>query len=824
LNSQAKFTAAQLANAGGVSRQAVEKSLRNVPASGLTEGGIAKAWSIGALPCYMRERLAKLATQNNCRTVEDYISGAVPPWSPPIPIRQIEQRFIDAAFRLQTALLPSLGRLNDKSVADAEFTRMGRDDYRREFGHEISADHWRHLLNRTVKRAPHGQWAQVEIFLADAAFRTRVRPERAILFLHRELEDALQQFGDGSKLAPADDPKASLMHRAFVHFEQLIESSPTNKGEIKRSLIEFLRAAAPSLSRGGDGAWRRWFDDWYKCWRENGASVDALRDGRPAASGRKRPEGIEKESEKIGLLSPVYEGNEARAARVLRSRGELPLMEKHYSYDPRRNKSYLPRSIRAEATNIAIQAEPLVKGPRAEEKALPHVQRDWSCLNPGDQFEADDLTINLAWKDVLENGEIKIVRGECLVFIDRRSRMILDFVLTPGDYNGALIRWGLKKLLQDKWGCPRQALIFENSIWKSRIIIGEKRATATPWRITEDRLGTFSQDTRFAIQEARIGGLNEAGVQVRHAKPRNPETKIIEGIFNVVQNQMAIGPGFVGRNERLAGYDRALKQIADARNGKEAALDGLFSHGEMLRFLEVIFDEYNNEPQNGEMLRDENGKGMTPAEMWSAYIETHPLRKLPAEAAFLLATDMTVVRRRRDGSIQISIGGKKRVFWSKETDLLALKRDYLAFWHLEEPHLITVTDMNLKNPVLVKQRVLPADGATPEQFEEINRERKAIRESRRARFSNMRAPIINTISRDSDVSDQVRDAGAIINAQLAEEKAGEQVAARAQRRVERKIRSLGIEPLPTRIEGAEDALSLMEEAQREIAAMKGANA
>jgi hypothetical protein len=238
-----EFTAAQLANALRNSRQAVEKSLRDTPPTGATEGTLAKVWAVGVLPAYMRERLAKLAAENNCRTIEDYVSAAVKPWCPPVPREQIEQRFIDAAFQLQTALLPSLGRLNDTSLAQSEFVRMGREDYRREYGHDVSADHWRHLLNRTLQREPNGQWTRVEIFLADAAFRTRVKPERRVLFLHRELDDALQMFGDGSKLAPGDDPKASLMHRVFVHFETLVDSNPEQKREIKRTLIEYRRTA-----------------------------------------------------------------------------------------------------------------------------------------------------------------------------------------------------------------------------------------------------------------------------------------------------------------------------------------------------------------------------------------------------------------------------------------------------------------------------------------------------------------------------------------------------------------------------------------------------
>jgi hypothetical protein len=125
----------------------------------------------------------------------------------------------------------------------------------------------------------------------------------------------------------------------------------------------------------------------------------------------------------------------------------------------------------------------------------------------------------------------------------------------------------------------------------------------------------------------------------------------------------------------------------------------------------------------------------------------------------------------------------------------------------------------------VKQRELPADGATREQFDEINRERKTIRDARRARFSDVRAPIINTISRDGDVSAQVRETGRIINEQLAEESEREETVAKRVRGIERLARDRGIDPATIAteedVERIERALRLRAKAEAAIAQMEG---
>ena len=149
------YTAAELAGALGVSVEIIRRTLRDNPATGMKcmgKGVATRAWALGVLPEAMRAKLARTATERGWGTIDELLRNRPAPWHPPLPLQQIEARWIQRAFSLQRALKPSLEKLNDVRLDKTEFAREGLANYEREFGFAVSPDHWRRLLNRAVWR------------------------------------------------------------------------------------------------------------------------------------------------------------------------------------------------------------------------------------------------------------------------------------------------------------------------------------------------------------------------------------------------------------------------------------------------------------------------------------------------------------------------------------------------------------------------------------------------------------------------------------------------------------------------------------------------
>jgi hypothetical protein len=160
------FTAKQIADALGRTRQAVQWALASVKPDGNTSanGQVSNAWSIASLPASMQQELSAVAVQRGCRSVE-VLLVAPQTYAPPAPLDQISDGALTKASKLMRAMLPML-TIHEVSCSAAEFERQGIEHYRSEFGYEISARRWRDLYSRTIRRdAGLQQWTRVELYL-----------------------------------------------------------------------------------------------------------------------------------------------------------------------------------------------------------------------------------------------------------------------------------------------------------------------------------------------------------------------------------------------------------------------------------------------------------------------------------------------------------------------------------------------------------------------------------------------------------------------------------------------------------------------------------
>ncbi len=154
------FTAGKIADALRCTPQAIRKRLEFLPGQTILadNGRESLAWPFTALPASIQAELALNAERRGYRSPIHLLAAPTPPWQPRAPLAEIGQEWITKAVKLRAALAPALARLDDPALARqseataAEFEKAALQEYWRQFGHAISARHWRRLFHRTLER------------------------------------------------------------------------------------------------------------------------------------------------------------------------------------------------------------------------------------------------------------------------------------------------------------------------------------------------------------------------------------------------------------------------------------------------------------------------------------------------------------------------------------------------------------------------------------------------------------------------------------------------------------------------------------------------
>jgi hypothetical protein len=160
--------ASAIAKALGLSKRAVLSALEGLAPTGQARTGtggciLAPAWSVDVLPLRYRERLEQIRGERRYLSVDALLAAPPPRWQSPVPLAQVPAPALAKAARLQRALRPFLERQHESAE---DFTAQGVEQYRREAGHAITADHWHRLFKRTVARdGGAADWSRLEIFL-----------------------------------------------------------------------------------------------------------------------------------------------------------------------------------------------------------------------------------------------------------------------------------------------------------------------------------------------------------------------------------------------------------------------------------------------------------------------------------------------------------------------------------------------------------------------------------------------------------------------------------------------------------------------------------
>lgn len=736
-------TAAQIAEELNLTAHAVRKRLAAMPKfKAAIDGRQATFWNLADLPAEWRFRIETIAKNRGYADGKSFMADSNRRWQPPVPSARIDKGCFEQAILLREALNAPIERRN--TLGQSELTALGLAEYKRVFGHSIIEKNWQAIFDRTIQRDRGAEnFTRVEIYLDNAAFDRPVANKTALQLrhLHLPLQDQIKNLEN--KIDPTQADLEFLFHAAFIHFENLTEEEPNFREvrQIKKSLVSFLRGAIPTLAKS-ETSLRKQFDRRMKKWIKGGRSHGSLQDMRHLASGNFRRPDFSADEEKIRDMAIVYGGSESLAHRQLRKRGGLSEeFTEYYSFNMRRNKSYVPKTVRAAITPKVDMCGPIYRGPWQARMAGPYIPRDWSGVLAGEFISGDDTTLNhYVWDPENLNGDGRpwIGRGEWLLLNDVRTGYPLHFVFIPGHYSGQHIRSALLKI-HDDLGLGRKGLYFENSIWASRWIPGERRKHWLHWRETEV-------------------GLSELGFEfeVRHA--RTPRAKPIESLFHILQDRMRSEPGFCEFNERTVKMERMQDFLARARRGTEDPRNELLTVKQWTARITSILEEFAHEPQNGKML-----PGVSPAEMWEDGLSKLPLRKLPDERRFLLGTHCEPRPVTQRG---ILIPGVKDYLYANEETGNRIGEQVLAFYNVDHPQLLTVSDLTRQNYFTVKGIKLKAMSASNEEQKEIHRQIRGHMAPAKAIYGSIQHRVISTITRDDEHDSATKELGEFHNAEV----------------------------------------------------------
>ncbi len=817
-------TIAKLADALNCSKPAIRKHLAEVPACTETTvaGQKTQAWTLAALPENLRCRLAAVARHRGYRTIADLVKNPPKPYSPALPFDQIADQYQIEAQNWRDALASLLPRQHQ--LPAGELLALGLLEAKRIFGREIAENTWRAHFDEAVKR-DNGfeQWQRLDLYVPAAAYQTNSQA----LFVNQPVADhwtpiagiveALRQIK-----SPTFQQCADLLHAVFECYEAACKGQDRHaEKQIKRSMVALIKNTLPALSTTEAGFQRR-IDRDLTCWRLHGRNPAALLDGRAGQSGRKGKRLCQPCRKKLVDAAVSLDGDDSQAFRRLWNPPELGGVRKddkgfcaacilNWDYDVRRNKSYVPASIRVDIK--ADVEEQLIHrhGPKSARLVSPHCPGNPNDIGPGDFFEADDVTFNHAWYfwDLDASGRPYVGRGECLVMTDRRTDYPMAYLIIAGKvdadgnqskahYNSEHVRL-LVLRAHDQFGLPHTGFVFENGVWAARLIDGEpvKNWEFNPWANTE-----------FGLNDPRLG------ITVRHTMPGNPRSKIIERIFGTVQNRMRCQPGFVGFNERIDRRELMQEFISRTQRGLEHPGNELFSMTDYRQILDNELLSFSCEPQNGKRL-----PGVSPKEAFMNGIGGHagmiqrPLRQLGSQVRYLLATHQRVLPVTATG-INFEIGSRSYTFWGDE--LLPWKHKKItARFNIEEPEVLTCVPP-VGEPFTVKAKMLPANTATPGELSKVGAERRRWMERGKILYDDMSHPLRHSITRDKTHDEQTKQLGDRINADTAQHREKKAEAAKTTKRIERLASTLGVRipttpASPARTTQKEEALERMKQ-------------
>jgi hypothetical protein len=463
---------------------------------------------------------------------------------------------------------------------------------------------------------------------------------------------------------PTDMERLSILDASFQFLADVArEHGEEHKFLLRRNIVRLLRREG--VLTGSADASRVSFDRNYRRWLNRGRTTQAMEDAR------KRVKELDFEAQIIMEFDSDIKLLKALNARngKMRRQSWRELHEKKHFSEPFRKRfpgRRVPGVIHRILSRDEAPLELAYRAPKKFRMKTGWIDIDPDGIAPGDEFVFDDYTSTCYWWDYNEAGEIVVQKGETLFAFDNRSWYPLGFVLVSKPYNSRHIR-ALLTQIHDRHGLPHLGYVFENGIWRARLINGDKD-------------GHWSQ-TEIGLRELK-------GVRIRHTLPGNPTGKaVIERSFGLMQKKHRTLPGFAGFNERQENFEKVQELIRKVRSGKIDPNGVLLHKNEFSRALSASLEELASEELEGKYHR-----GKTPRQVWEQGLGIKPLRKLTPDTRYIIACHIS---RQKVGMNGITLWkGRDRFHYQNEATAELIGKEVFCYFDPECPNLLTVSDLS----------------------------------------------------------------------------------------------------------------------------------
>ena len=805
----AAFSIGQIAATVGITRQAAWASLATIPPTTavVRSGKAVPGYTFEQLPEPMKAKIEKQQLALNYRSAAAVLSAPKKQWQPVRPLSEQTPDALEYAHCLQQALAFYLTHRNDQAFRAGELLDRAARDWLAAFKKSATRRHVRRAIDRVLERdGGREEFSRLEIYLPEAKDSERRAEKTAAEF--PALTEAIGVLPDVSVLSSTE--KTTVWRAAMDDLGCLMDGGLGEK-KAKRQILNFLIMRVSRLAETPE-AFRRQLDRKWRIYLEDG--ISALADKRRQNSGPRRfqrysgPESLspdewlllERANSVGGGISQafreLYVGTEIARGHFLRFSEEFRAA---YSFNPRASKSRVPHRLRGKLRPLLKAIEPHNHGPKAARLAAPSIHCDHSGYGAGDWLQSDDETANHYIWFPCEDGEFEfegmrfnVIRPQILPMVDVRTDYVLSVLLIlRRQYNSRDIRsLILQTCLDERVGLPLQGFYFEGNIWQAKNL-----HALVNW--TE-------------IDQA----FNRSGINLKLRHATTPRAKIIERIFSQEQNMMQFLPGYAGRNEMTAGFERVkaslalMKRVGQPR--KEEADPGkhFLSADQYLDELQRVYERFNAEPQNGKRLN-----GMSPAEAWEKLSGGRAHHVVPDSLRYLLATEQSEQKVTREG-VRIPARPAARYYLSERLGEL-VGENVIVRWNPDFPdHVVVVhpgTDKHGQSPfVVMEYREVPRFNAREEEQSTARQARKEFTKPGRSLFRMLPHGYGRTVRDDLLGNSRLRAAGEAheeaVRAEVEAKPTREATAARARKtavrvgiapdKIKRPERAAGLEILP----------------------------
>jgi hypothetical protein len=603
------FTAAQIAVALGMKRQAVAYHLRDVAPSSvkIANGNAAAAWTLAQLPTPLCERLRAETARQHCRDVEALLAMPRIRWPPPLALDKISDLDIQAATKLRDALKPWMIRQHDAKLSPAELDLAGMEDYRRVHGHPITRANWRKLFERTVQR-DNGfeEWSRLELYLPGRPKQKDAPADVVSAALADDFAE-LEQYLFKQVINPHDPSEAEcigLWWLTFKKYTSLVSAGESEKSASRRCRA-FLFARAKFLSPTRNAlrmAFERRLDHWQ---RDN---PESLADGRKANGDR--AEYPRADIRRLRHSAVLKNGGRIDAAW----REEYPRLSE-YTRQRHPVSRKCPRALYQLVNRIKVDALcARLQGKRTLRRLVGGVTRNAAGIPAMARWAADDWTSNVEVVFPNRDGTISLIQPQIITVMDFASRKWVGWSMSndkapTAELVCAAITDGFRR-----HGVPAKLFLENGFVFGKSLNVNGKEDVAC---------GTV------------VSGLAKYGCAIHHFDKMSPTSKgELEKSFDLFQRQMERLAGYGGRTQMLDASEDFKREQRLIRAGKVDAKKFRFTFAEFTRVMLDLIEQYNSTPQHGHL------HGLSPNEAFEAMKDlNNPPVRFTNELEWLLANE-----------------------------------------------------------------------------------------------------------------------------------------------------------------------------------------